>query len=72
MNEKKFITRGKAIVIQTEPGKARLSLDGEEIRIYHQNGEKPYSTPYLPYGSYDTLENLARALVHHRFPGGSR
>jgi hypothetical protein len=51
---------------------ARLLLDDEEIHIRHKDGDKPFSTPYLPHVHYDSLENLAQALVHHRFPGGAR
>jgi hypothetical protein len=72
MNEKKMIARGKRIVIQQAPGMARLLLDDEEIDIQHNDGEKPFATQYLPHIYYDSLENLARALVHHRFPGGAR
>ncbi len=72
MPEHKIVAGGRQIIIWSEPGKARLFLDDEEIRIRHEGGAKPFSTPYLPHLHYDSLENLAKALVHHRFPGGSR
>jgi hypothetical protein len=61
---------GRRITIETEPGKARLMLGDEEIQIRHHQGEKPFSSPYLPGVSFDSLEKLAKALIQHRFPGG--
>jgi len=71
MPEQRIVVWGQRVVIKTEPGKARLFLDDEEIQICHYRGGKPFSTRYLPYLHYDSLESLAMALVHHRFPGGS-
>lgn len=58
------------IAIETEPGKIRLLIDGGEIRIRHHQGKGPFSSPYLPGVAFGSLENLAKALVQHRFPGG--
>jgi hypothetical protein len=71
MSEHRFVAGGQQIIIQSMPGEVRLLLDGEEIQIRHHQGRKPFSTPYLPYLHYDSLENLAKALVQHRFPGGA-
>ena len=71
MPERRMVVWDRRIVIKTAPGKARLFLDDEEIEIQHHRGGKPFSTLYLPHLHYDSLENLAMALVHHRFPGGS-
>jgi hypothetical protein len=72
VQEKHLVARGRQITIRTEPGNVRLFIDDEEIRIRHHQGEKPFSTPYLPHVHYDSVETLAKSLVQHRFPGGAR
>ena len=71
MPERRMVVWNRRIVIKTAHGKARLFLDDEEVEIQSDRGGKPFSTQYLPHLHYDSLENLAMALVHHRFPGGS-
>jgi hypothetical protein len=53
VQEKHLVARGRQITIRTEPGNVRLFIDDEEIRIRHHQGEKPFSTPYLPHVHYD-------------------
>jgi len=71
MADVEFRTRTQRVVIKTERGHVRLFIEGEEMPFTHHEGKPPFGTPFLPYVHFDSLENLAKALVQHRFPGGA-
>ena len=72
MSERRFVMQGQEISIHTEPGKARLWIDGEEVPLSHEKGERPFGSQFYPHVHFDSLETLAKALIQHRFPGGAR
>ena len=72
MPQHRLSAGGRQITIDDEPGKARLFLDDEEIGVHDHDGEPPFSSPDLPGIHFDSLENLAKALIQHRFPGGDQ
>jgi hypothetical protein len=59
------------VVIRTEARHVHLFIEGEEIPVLHHEGKRPFGTQFLPHVHFDSLENLAKALVQHRFPGGA-
>ncbi len=42
-----------------------LSVAGKEIDYQHDSAAKKWSSNYLPYSQYDSLEDLADAIATH-------
>lgn len=42
-----------------------LSINGKEIECEHDGEKNKWSSKYLPYTQYDSLLEMARAIVQH-------
>lgn len=60
-----FIYKGVKISIE-EDTKHKLMLDDEEIPIFYDITVNRYSTKYLPFFTYDSLSDLAKAIIDQR------
>ena len=52
---------GCAIEIEVEN---TLTLNGKKIEFTHDNTNETWHSDYLPYSQYNSLIELARAIVH--------
>lgn len=54
--------RGCEIKIENETD-LKLTINGKQIDYEHNSTVNRWSSRYLPYSDYDTLLNLARAII---------
>jgi hypothetical protein len=61
-----FVYKGIKAIIETKDTIPKVTLDGEEVPVFHDVVAGQYSTKYLPFATYDSLGALARAVIDQR------
>jgi hypothetical protein len=53
------------ILTEGQADEAAVTVDGKSIDVLWEQDEGRYSTPLLPYTTYDSLEDLAKAVARY-------
>jgi hypothetical protein len=56
---------GKEIVVETDDGEADLLIDGRRVEVSYHEEEDVYATEHFPYTNYESVMELARAVVNN-------
>jgi hypothetical protein len=65
MPEERSTYKGKETVIGTEGNVSRLHIDGREVQFRLNEASGRFETIHLPYTSYRSVADLAKAVIDH-------
>lgn len=62
---KRVTYQDHTIHTEGQADEAAVTVDGKSIDVLWEQDEGRYSTPLLPYTTYDSLEDLAKAVARY-------
>lgn len=65
MPEERQSYKNREILIKTDDGEPQLLISGKQIDVARDAASGRYSTYYLPYEDYETIEELAIDVIDY-------
>ncbi|MGR9052519.1 MAG: hypothetical protein ACU84J_07715 [Gammaproteobacteria bacterium] len=63
MDIKEFSYKGFNVVIKTNGSEPTVTIEGKELNVFRDKDNGQFSTSRLPFSTYDSLEDLIKAII---------